>query len=111
MRDYLVRRYNLSAPELTTTELMQQLKAQAWVEGESGGALLGRLEALMLDCDLVKFARFNPPTTQALRGIEEAEALLTLTKPTAQAEPEAEPSAASDAGPEGAARGPEQERP
>jgi hypothetical protein len=81
MRDYLVRRYQLSAPELTSTELIQQLKAQPWVEGESGGALLARMEGLLLDCDLVKFARFNPPVEQALRGIIEADQLLEVTKP------------------------------
>ncbi len=76
-RDYLVRRYALSAPELTSSEILQQLRALAWAEGTH----LSRIENILLDCDLVKFARFNPGADQSLRLLAETDTLLDLTQP------------------------------
>lgn len=77
-RDYLVRRYALSAPELTSAEILQQLRTLAWAEGTH----LSRIENILLDCDLVKFARFNPGADQSLRLLIETDTLLDLTQPS-----------------------------
>ena len=64
LRIYVEERFDLHAPERTTEEFMEELRASPKLRGDH--KLL--LEDFLSRCDLVKFARFEPtlPELQAL---------------------------------------------
>ena len=66
LRVYLEERFNLRAPERTTEEFLRDLPKTSALDATQKQSLAGFLE----QCDLVKFARFEPPES-ALRELHE----------------------------------------
>lgn len=67
VRVYLEERFNLRAPERTTEEFLRDLGKTTVLTAEQKASLAAFLE----QCDLVKFARFEPPET-LLRELHES---------------------------------------
>src|SRR5437867_2971839 len=67
LRVYLEERFNFRAPERTTEEFLTDLKATTLLTIEQKQSLAEFLE----ECDLVKFARFEP-TQNELRRLHDA---------------------------------------
>ena len=67
MRAYLEERFDLRAPERTTEEFLRDLQKTLVLTSEQKLSLATFLE----QCDLVKFARFEPPET-LLRELHES---------------------------------------
>ena len=67
LRVYLEERFQLRAPERTTEEFLTELQASNALNREQKQSLAEFLQ----NCDLVKFARFEP-TESALRELHEA---------------------------------------
>jgi len=83
VREYLGRRYNLSLTdkqglELTTWELMDHLRQVSWPRGVS----VIDVETLLVDCDMVKFARYAPTQEEADEILSRSFRLVELTRPT-----------------------------
>ena len=77
LRIYLEERFGFHAPERTTEEFLFELQATANLSFSQKQSLADFLER----CDLVKFARFEPPQT-ALRDLyESALRLISETEP------------------------------
>jgi hypothetical protein len=98
IREYLGARYGFDSLELTTDELVSQLKRAARNElGLYEGEITGWLSA----CDLVKFAKISPTVAEARGALETAIRIVTSTKPR----PAPVEAAAPGAGPAEAAHG------
>lgn len=67
VRAYLEERFNLRAPERTTEEFLRDLQKTSVLTSEQKLSLANFLE----QCDLVKFARFEPPES-SLREMHES---------------------------------------
>ena len=67
VRVYLEERFQLRAPERTTEEFLRDLQNTSVLTAEQKSSLAAFLE----QCDLVKFARFEPPESM-LRELHEA---------------------------------------
>lgn len=67
IRIYLEERFTLRAPERTTEEFLRDLQTTPALTAQQKSSLAAFLE----QCDLVKFARFEPPES-ALRELHEA---------------------------------------
>jgi hypothetical protein len=67
LRWYLEERFQLRAPERTTEEFLEDLRQTS----DLNTAQKGSLATFLQSCDLVKFARDEPPE-QALRDLQEA---------------------------------------
>ncbi len=67
LRVYLEEQFNFRAPERTTDEFLVELQATSLLTPDQKQSLAEFLQ----DCDLVKFARFEPTET-ALRGLLES---------------------------------------
>ena len=67
VRLYLEERFHLRAPERTTEEFLRELQRTPHLNAEQKQSLAAFLE----QCDLVKFARFEPPEA-ALRELHES---------------------------------------
>ena len=67
VRIYLEERFQLRAPERTTEEFLRDLQRTAALTADQKASLAAFLE----QCDLVKFARFEPPES-ALRELHES---------------------------------------
>lgn len=85
VRDYLEERFDLHAPERTTEEFLEEMRTTTVLHPDHKALL----EAFLSQCDLVKFARFEPNQHElqsllnaALRVIDEtAPADLAQTAP------------------------------
>lgn len=75
IREYLGNRYGFDSLELTTTELMDDMRPVEMV-----GIGHSELEIFLSDCDLVKFARYIPPLQDAQRIVAQAEHIVHTTK-------------------------------
>lgn len=67
LRVYLEERFNLRAPERTTEEFLRDLQKTSALNAAQKQSLASFLE----QCDLVKFARFEPPES-SLRELHES---------------------------------------
>lgn len=67
VRVYLEERFTLRAPERTTEEFLRDLQRTSSLDAQQKSSLAVFLE----QCDLVKFARFEPPES-ALRELHES---------------------------------------
>jgi hypothetical protein len=92
IRDYLGNRYGFDSLEMTTTELAEQMQKVPLT-----GLHLHELVHFLQDCDLVKFAKYIPPLTEAERTLAEAEHIVRVTRFV--------PSVTEDASEEGAPPG------
>jgi hypothetical protein len=84
VRVYLEERFDLRAPERTTEEFLRDLQKTSVLTPQQKASLAGFLE----QCDLVKFARFEPPEAllrelheSALRLVHETQYEATQTIP------------------------------
>jgi hypothetical protein len=99
IREYLGARFGFDSLELTTDELMRELKQHA---GRELGIYEGEIQGWLAACDLVKFAKISPSATEARGTLETALRIVTSTRP--RPEPTPQPTAPT-AGTAEAARG------
>ena len=86
IRVYLEERFSLHAPDRTTEEFLLELQSSRHLAGEHKQLLANFLS----ECDMVKFARAEPPE-QELRSLHEsASRLVGETQPSLHEEIEAE---------------------
>jgi len=90
VRVYLEERFQLRAPERTTEEFLRDLQKTSVLMAQQKASLAEFLE----QCDLVKFARFEPPETMlrelhesALRLIHETQYEAPATQPPPDGKP------------------------
>ena len=76
IREYLGGRYGFDSLELTTDELIAELRRQAGRE-----LVLGEIQGWLSACDLVKFAKISPSATEARGALESAIRIVTTTRP------------------------------
>jgi len=76
IRDYLGGRYDFDSLELTTDELIAELRRQAGRE-----LVLGEIQGWLSACDLVKFAKISPSAAEARGALESAIRIVTATRP------------------------------
>jgi len=76
IRDYLGGRYGFDSLEMTTDELIAELKRQAGRE-----LILGEIQGWLSACDLVKFAKVSPTAGEARGALESAIRIVTTTRP------------------------------
>ena len=81
LRDYLGRRWLFDSLDLTTTELMAHMDQQAMANAD-----YQLLANMLMDFDLVKFARFAPSITQSSEDMERTRGFITQTASTESGE-------------------------
>lgn len=79
IREYLGARFGFDSLELTTSELLDRLEKLGWPDGLSAP----ETEAFLLDCDLVKFARYLPAEGELRTSLETALGLVERSVPKA----------------------------
>ena len=77
IREYLGGRFGFDSLELTTDELMAELRQHAKVAGST----LAEVEGWLLACDLVKFAKVSPSANEARGTLENAIRIVSTTRP------------------------------
>jgi hypothetical protein len=109
IREYLGARFGFDSLELTTDELVDELRRSA---GRELGIFGGEIQGWLAACDLVKFAKISPSATEARGSLETALRIVTSTRPRAEPPVAGAPSdgappdaPAAGAGPAEAARG------
>jgi hypothetical protein len=90
IREYLGARFGFDSLELTTAELMDELRRRAARE-----LVMGEIEGWLSGCDLVKFAKVSPTATEARGALEMAIRIVESTRP--RPEPQAVVSGPPDA--------------
>jgi hypothetical protein len=76
IRDYLGARFGFDSLELTTDELLTELRRRAGRE-----VVLGEIKAWLAACDLVKFAKVSPTAAEARGTLEAAIRIVESTRP------------------------------
>ena len=76
IRDYLGGRYGFDSLEMTTDELIAELKRHAGRE-----LILGEIQGWLSACDLVKFAKVSPTAGEARGALESAIRIVKATRP------------------------------
>lgn len=76
-RDYIERRFEIRAPELTTEEFLQYLTAHPGAFDERHR---GYLEAFLAICDRVKFAGVRPTVDESIHSLAETRRFLDDTR-------------------------------
>jgi hypothetical protein len=76
IRDYLGGRYGFDSLEMTTDELIAELKRHAGRE-----LILGEIQGWLSACDLVKFAKISPTAAEARGALESAIRIVRATRP------------------------------
>ena len=91
IRDYLGARYRFDSLEMTTDELVAELRGHAGRELAS--FMLTEVESWLSACDLVKFAKISPTAAEARGALESAIRIVTTTRaaPVATATAPADP--------------------
>lgn len=84
IREYLGARYGFDSLELTTDELVDELRRKAGRE-----LLLGEIQGWLAACDLVKFAKISPSANEARGTLETALRIVTSTRPRSEPVPPA----------------------
>ena len=84
IREYLGARFGFDSLELTTDELVDELRKSAGRE-----LILGEIQGWLAACDLVKFAKISPSATEARGTLETALRIVTSTRPRPEPEPAA----------------------
>lgn len=75
-RRYLENRFNIRAPEMTTEEFLTKIKEDSALSPEHKGLL----RDFLTNCDLVKFARYQPQEAEADLSLDSAKRLIDQTK-------------------------------
>jgi hypothetical protein len=76
IREYLGARFGFDSLELTTDELVAELRRSA-----SRELVLGQIEGWLSGCDLVKFAKVSPSAAEARGTLETAILIVSSTRP------------------------------
>jgi hypothetical protein len=76
IRDYLGGRYGFDSLEMTTDELVDELRRRAGRE-----LVLSEVNGWLAACDLVKFAKVSPSAAEARGTLESAIRIVTTTRP------------------------------
>ena len=76
VRDYVEKRFQVRAPEMTTEEFLQAAQSKAELAAEHRS----RLSMFLSEADLVKFARHVPTVEQGEKAYEAAREFVTTTK-------------------------------
>jgi hypothetical protein len=76
IRDYLGGRYGFDSLELTTDELIAELRRHAGRE-----LILGEIQGWLSACDFVKFAKASPSAGEARGALESAIMIVKATRP------------------------------
>jgi hypothetical protein len=79
VRDYLGARFGFDSLELTTDELVAELRRPAG--RELGSAIVPEIQGWLAACDLVKFAKISPTAAEARGALEGAIRIVSTTKP------------------------------
>ena len=74
LKRYLTRRFGFPALDQTTTEIVRAMKAAKTPEREGFGEFFQR-------ADMVKYAKFIPPTVEAAAVVQTARELVKATTP------------------------------
>jgi hypothetical protein len=77
IREYLGARFGFDSLELTTDELIDELKRN----GRDLGLIQGEITGWLSACDLVKFAKISPSAAEARGSLETALRIVTSTRP------------------------------
>lgn len=75
LRQYISARYHIPALELTTTGLLQ-----AMLRAEIATPYVERTQQILANCDMVKFATYQPELTEASTRISDARWIVDETK-------------------------------
>jgi len=75
IRDYIERRYYISAPEMTTTQVLREMKQQH-LEKDS----IEMMRTFLSSCDMVKFAKYIPSEAETEKSTALAFELVNTTK-------------------------------
>ena len=75
LREYIGGRYRIPALELTTTALLQ-----AMLTAQIGLPYVERIERVLANCDMVKFATYQPERSEAATRIADARWIVDETK-------------------------------
>lgn len=78
IREYLGARFGFDSLELTTEELVSELRRSA---GGSLSLVMGEVSSWLRACDLVKFAKVSPTITEARGALETAIRIVEGTRP------------------------------
>ncbi|MFO7650294.1 MAG: hypothetical protein R6X13_02995 [bacterium] len=81
LKRYLTRRFGFPALDQTTTEIARAMKAAKTPERDGFGEFFRA-------ADMVKYAKYLPPKSDATAAIERARELVTLTTPKTEDKPE-----------------------
>jgi hypothetical protein len=95
VREYLGARFGFESLELTTEELVTELRRRAGRE-----LIFGEVEGWLSGCDLVKFAKLSPSAAEARGAFELALRIVAATRP--RPEPQVAPGSLPPAAEEGA---------
>jgi hypothetical protein len=93
VRDYLGARFGFDSLELTTDELMAELRRRA-----SRELVLGEIGGWLSACDLVKFAKGSPTAAESRGALEIAIHIVSSTRPRPEPQATAAVTAAAQAG-------------
>lgn len=76
VRHYLENRFNIRAPEMTTEEFLLKVKEDSALSLENKGLL----RDFLTNCDLVKFAKYQPAEQEASLSLASTKRLIDQTK-------------------------------
>jgi len=79
IREYLGARFGFDSLELTTDELVAQLRRSSGRE-----IVVGEIQGWLSACDLVKFAKISPGAAEARGALESAIRIVTATRPVVE---------------------------
>ncbi len=79
IREYLGARFGFDSLELTTDELVAQLRRSSGRE-----IVLGEIQGWLSACDLVKFAKISPSAAEARGALESAIRIVSTTRPAVE---------------------------
>jgi hypothetical protein len=85
IREYLGARFGFDSLELTTDELIAELRRAAGRE-----LILGQIQGWLSSCDLVKFAKISPSVSEARGTLETAIMIVSTTRPRVEVAPPGE---------------------
>jgi hypothetical protein len=75
-RHYMENRFNIRAPHMTTEEFLYYLG----ITGHLNDTQKAALKEFLSSCDMVKFAKYAPTTTEALKNFDLAKRLVDDTR-------------------------------
>ena len=76
MREYFGNRYNFESLEMSSSELFRALKPLRWPKGISWNSV----KNFLTDCDMVKFAKYEPIEEECHKILRESYSIINLTK-------------------------------